>query len=63
MKLNKENKLLIDAQMKLMNTRDINVIITNFIDQELIYQKRIELLTGALEKYKTALGLIDKSSR
>ena len=46
--------------MKEIGTTDINDVINNFITQEQIYEKRIELLKGALEKYKTALGLRDE---
>ena len=47
-----QTKKIIKEKMLEQNTSDINDVINNFITQEAVYKKRIELLQGALEKFK-----------
>ena len=45
------------AQMKLMNTNDINDVISDMIKQDLKYQRTIKLLKQAIAEYKEALNV------
>jgi len=51
-KFTNQTKELVKQKMSELNTTDINDIINNFITQEAVYKKRIELLQGALDKFK-----------
>jgi len=53
-KLNKENKKLIQHQMKRMNTDDVNVVISDMIKQDLSYQIQIKKLRAVIAKYDEA---------
>lgn len=63
MKLNDEIRTIVEKKMTELDTTDINDVITNFIDQEQIYKKRIQLLQGALEKFKDIEKTIEEWKR
>ena len=57
LKYSTETKAIIQAKMNEIGTNNINDVIENFVQREQNYEKRIQLLQGAIKHYEEALNV------